>query len=178
MKRSLRNAILVRDRSTCQSCRRQTNGQVHHILPRGQGGSDAPTNLMTLCGRCHMLISPIPFWVLKKVLRISEHSFLMEKARVEAAIDFWVESHTPYSPAEQPPCVQPVSHSVARRVCPIPEWKRLRPRAGSSWSREDDDSLLADFSAQLPLEEIARRLGRGVFAVEVRLWKLGQFVKK
>jgi hypothetical protein len=71
---------------------------------------------------------------------------------------------------------RPTSRAAAQQGRPVPEWKRLRPRAGTSWSSKDDGALLADFDAGLPLEEIARRQGRGVFAIEVRLHKLGRIV--
>lgn len=58
----------------------------------------------------------------------------------------------------------------------VPEWRQLRPRAGRVWSQEEDAALLRDLEAGLPLEEIARRRDRGVFAVEVRLSKLGKGV--
>lgn len=60
MDRTQRDSIVRRDRSTCRACGKWTRGQVHHILRQGQGGSDSPRNLVTLCGRCHMLVSPIP----------------------------------------------------------------------------------------------------------------------
>jgi hypothetical protein len=56
----------------------------------------------------------------------------------------------------------------------IPEWKRLNSRAGKSWSLEEDRALVKGFEAGFSLEELARSLGRGVFAVEVRLSKLGR----
>jgi len=47
-------AIKKRDNHTCQSC---GNGDrelhVHHIVPLGAGGSNARSNLLTLCDQCH-----------------------------------------------------------------------------------------------------------------------------
>jgi len=31
-------------------------GGVHHRLPRSRGGSDIPSNLITLCGACHTAV--------------------------------------------------------------------------------------------------------------------------
>jgi hypothetical protein len=55
-KRNYRDAILCRDNYTCQSCGKYKNQQdleVHHVIPRSEGGKDAPTNLVTLCKHCH-----------------------------------------------------------------------------------------------------------------------------
>lgn len=86
MDRAIRRAVLQRDRFTCKACGKRTRGQIHHILPRGSGGSDALVNLMTLCGRCHMLASPIPNLILCEVLRIRPDDLPTEKAKVEVAI--------------------------------------------------------------------------------------------
>ena len=39
---------------------------------------------------------------------------------------------------------------------------------------EEDAALLKHFEAGMALEDIAKQLRRGVYAVEVRLWKLGK----
>lgn len=59
--------ILYRDNFSCQDCGKflaykNSNGiyvpiddgaEVHHIQPVSEGGGDEPTNLITLCERCH-----------------------------------------------------------------------------------------------------------------------------
>ena len=60
--------ILYRDNFTCQDCGEfhalinehgmvlpVDDGQVdiHHILPVSEGGGDEPSNLITLCKKCH-----------------------------------------------------------------------------------------------------------------------------
>lgn len=48
--------VLARDGYTCQCCkgkRKDSHLEVHHILPRSQGGSDDAENLVTLCHTCH-----------------------------------------------------------------------------------------------------------------------------
>lgn len=48
--------ILHRDNYTCQSKQKTKHGHklhVHHIKYRSQGGTDTPTNLITLCETCH-----------------------------------------------------------------------------------------------------------------------------
>ncbi|NLI73750.1 MAG: HNH endonuclease [Euryarchaeota archaeon] len=74
--RRMKSAILRRDRYQCQECniefnrrrrkifdpslRKGSGGyrweslEVHHIIPRYEGGSDHPGNLMTLCPSCHL----------------------------------------------------------------------------------------------------------------------------
>lgn len=51
-----REAILKRDKHICQACgkrKHRMNLEVHHIIPRAQGGSNHPCNLVTLCLQCH-----------------------------------------------------------------------------------------------------------------------------
>jgi len=181
MQPSARMAIVIRDRFTCQSCHRRTWGQVHHILPRSQGGPDLPANLVTQCGRCHMLVSPIQLHVLQRVLRMGVEQILIEKARVEVAVHSWVlyqaakpSEGIPQAVSEPWPRRRPAVRPPTQPTQPIPEWKRLRPRAGKAWTPDEDGALLHEFDAGLSLEEIARRMGRGEFAVEVRLSKLGR----
>ncbi len=66
----IRSQVLRRDAWQCQSCGRRTVGQVHHIIPRRGGGSNDLSNLLTLCGKCHMLVSPVPDWVIVRVWRV------------------------------------------------------------------------------------------------------------
>ena len=52
-----RRFILDRDHQTCYRCdkhfRAQRDLSVHHIIPRADGGSSDPSNLVTLCKKCH-----------------------------------------------------------------------------------------------------------------------------
>jgi hypothetical protein len=52
---SVRAAVLARDRHRCATpgCRSTHFLEVHHVMPRGQGGSNRAENLVTLCSRCH-----------------------------------------------------------------------------------------------------------------------------
>lgn len=52
-KGSIRNDALDRDGQSCVSCGAESNLVVHHIIPRGQGGSNDLKNLATLCEACH-----------------------------------------------------------------------------------------------------------------------------
>lgn len=52
-----REAVLVRDNYTCQICGKSIKDGVvlhtHHIIPQSEGGSDKPSNLLTVCHKCH-----------------------------------------------------------------------------------------------------------------------------
>lgn len=53
----LRKVVLKRDAYLCQSCKAQgkfiKGTHVDHIKPKSQGGSNASSNLQTLCVDCH-----------------------------------------------------------------------------------------------------------------------------
>lgn len=52
--RRKRDAILLRDRYTCQQCGHiGTDVEVDHIVNVAQGGTDDDANLQTLCIPCH-----------------------------------------------------------------------------------------------------------------------------
>ncbi|MGY4227809.1 ATP-dependent DNA helicase RecQ [Bradyrhizobium sp. USDA 4503] len=60
--RRIRESILRRDRFRCVECGTSCNraeADVHHLLPRSAGGSDEPSNLITLCDGCHAAHHPI-----------------------------------------------------------------------------------------------------------------------
>ena len=117
MDRSQRDAIVRRDGNTCRGCSKRTRGQIHHILRQGQGGSDSPRNLVTLCGRCHMLVSPIPVARLLAYFGIDEAELLLSKARVEVAIHTWVMESSPGpTPAPQPTRLQAILLSLCRTM--------------------------------------------------------------
>ncbi|MBF2009730.1 MAG: HNH endonuclease [Chlorogloeopsis fritschii C42_A2020_084] len=47
-------------------------------MPKSKGGTNDLSNLITLCGRCHMLISPVPEWANYQTL---EHTTPSEGTR-------------------------------------------------------------------------------------------------
>lgn len=53
----IRQRILRRDRHLCQSCLQKgivkEGKHVDHIIPKAQGGTNADSNLQTLCVACH-----------------------------------------------------------------------------------------------------------------------------
>ena len=50
-----RKAIYRRDGFACALCGDPRHLQIHHVIPRSQGGSDFPENLICLCSSCHAL---------------------------------------------------------------------------------------------------------------------------
>lgn len=50
-----RKDIYKRDGYRCALCDSTRFLQIHHNIPRGQGGTDSPHNLITLCSDCHAL---------------------------------------------------------------------------------------------------------------------------
>ena len=66
---NIRKAVYRRDGYRCALCDSTRYLQIHHIIPRGQGGpKDNPENMITLCADCHALahgidlrdVEPIP----------------------------------------------------------------------------------------------------------------------
>ncbi|MDR3314315.1 MAG: HNH endonuclease, partial [Oscillospiraceae bacterium] len=50
-----RRLVYARDGHSCALCERTEVIHIHHILPRGRGGSNAPENLICLCPTCHAI---------------------------------------------------------------------------------------------------------------------------
>ena len=48
-----RKEVYRRDGWACILCGSGQYLQIHHVIPRGRGGSDFPENLVTLCSICH-----------------------------------------------------------------------------------------------------------------------------
>jgi RecQ family ATP-dependent DNA helicase len=58
---SVRRLVLERDNWSCQDCGlhcERGEADVHHLIPRSSGGSDDPSNLITLCDGCHAARHP------------------------------------------------------------------------------------------------------------------------
>jgi len=60
--KSLRRKIIEQDDFACSECGRTVSlseeaetptGHVHHIVPEAKGGGDSPSNLTTVCPKCH-----------------------------------------------------------------------------------------------------------------------------
>ena len=85
--REIRQEVLQRDDRKCQVCGKEHSGQVHHVIPRSQGGTNDLSNLITLCGRCHMLISPVPQWLITKLWHIPQEEISAASQAVQKRID-------------------------------------------------------------------------------------------
>ena len=85
---AIRATVLRRDKRICQACGKPPKSpQVHHIKARRRGGTDELSNLITLCGRCHMIISPVPPFALKRAFGVRESEIPGERRRIEKAIE-------------------------------------------------------------------------------------------
>jgi 5-methylcytosine-specific restriction endonuclease McrA len=51
--RAARRQAMQRDGNRCVECGSTQDLQVHHIVPRREGGSHELSNLITLCAACH-----------------------------------------------------------------------------------------------------------------------------
>jgi hypothetical protein len=85
--RDIRTEVLQRDGRICQVCGKEHSGQVHHVIPRSQGGTNDLSNLITLCGRCHMVISPVPQWLITKLWNIPPEEIPAAALAVQKRID-------------------------------------------------------------------------------------------
>ncbi|MCK9997164.1 MAG: HNH endonuclease [Candidatus Krumholzibacteria bacterium] len=54
----IRREVLARDRHCCRrkGCNHTRFLEIHHIVPRSEGGTNDPENLVTLCTACHKLL--------------------------------------------------------------------------------------------------------------------------
>ena len=54
----LRDKIMRRDMHLCQSCNAKGRAtpatEVHHVIPKSQGGTDDMDNLVSTCSPCHI----------------------------------------------------------------------------------------------------------------------------
>ena len=85
--RDIRRLVLKRDNRKCRICGKEGSGQIHHIIPKSKGGTDKFSNLITLCGRCHMLLSPMPDWIISKEWKIPLDEIDLERAKVKKALE-------------------------------------------------------------------------------------------
>ena len=83
----IRKIVLERDGYQCKVCGEKPSAQVHHIVSKREGGGNETSNLITLCGRCHMLVSPVPDWVLSKVWKIPPDKIKSEESRIKMKIE-------------------------------------------------------------------------------------------
>lgn len=65
LKTHVRAYVIERDGHVCRGCGQyQEHPHVHHIVYRSQGGKDVPSNLISLCFRCHEMVHRSkPLWM-------------------------------------------------------------------------------------------------------------------
>lgn len=83
---NVKQAVLSRDKYACQICgEKQGKFEVHHIIPKSQGGSNRMENLTTLCSECHHKVHNDELKFNKKVKRFNHasHMNIMRKRLVE-----------------------------------------------------------------------------------------------
>ena len=88
----LRKAIYRRDGFQCAICGSTRYLQIHHYIHRGQGGSDTPHNLITLCSDCHALAHGINL-----VGHVDLTQADMEQNITEYLADMYLEEWWPWS---------------------------------------------------------------------------------
>src|SRR5262249_3502421 len=87
---NIRKGVLHRDNYRCVECG-ATEADVHHLLPRSAGGTDEPSNLVTLCDGCHAAHHPklagrlarrvMEKWAVKLALWLDRHGTILEASR-------------------------------------------------------------------------------------------------
>ena len=91
---TVRETVLKRDNYKCVECGTPSaanEADVHHLLPRSAGGTDEPSNLVTLCDGCHAAHHP------KLAGRLARR--VMEKWAVRLAL--WFDRHGAISDASR-----------------------------------------------------------------------------
>ena len=64
--------IARRDNYKCVICGKKALGsQIHHLVHRKDGGSNELSNLVNLCGKCHMLESDTPDFAVQNAYKIA-----------------------------------------------------------------------------------------------------------
>jgi 5-methylcytosine-specific restriction endonuclease McrA len=167
----VRLRVFARDDWSCVACGETTRTlHVHHL--RYEASKEPweahPDTLATLCELCHSLISPAALSTLMAKLSMSKEELWEAASRVEDKLMAWLNQR---QKAVEAACTIPPTKTF---VSSCPDWRELRPRAGRVWTPDEDEALLLEYEAGLPLEQIALLRGRGVFGVAVRLCKLGR----
>lgn len=89
--RKTRREVYRRDGWRCALCDSTQYIQVHHCVPRGEGGTDEIQNLITLCSDCHALAHGMDLrgWGAKKED--------VDQAIVEYLADYYAPNWNPWS---------------------------------------------------------------------------------
>lgn len=85
LSKSLRFEIFKRDSFTCQYCGRQTPTavlEVDHIIPKAEGGTDDPNNLITACRDCNRGKGAVPLSI-QRIKDTRKEEIICERERQE-----------------------------------------------------------------------------------------------
>ena len=92
-----RKAICRRDGFRCALCDSTKYIQIHHVIPRGAGGTNHPHNLITLCADCHAAAHGI---LLRDWADVTQET--VEQAIVEYLSDLYAEEGHVWNPYRNP----------------------------------------------------------------------------
>jgi len=84
----MRDAIIKRYKYRCYRCdkvKKKTELQLHHIMPRSEGGSDYASNLIPLCNQCHDFCEIEGFKTKAEIIGSYEDAPIREKKLKELA---------------------------------------------------------------------------------------------
>ena len=82
-----RKAVYRRDHYRCALCDSPRSIQIHHCISRGQGGTNSPMNLITLCMYCHGTIHGT---------RFPEHPDWMDTTELaQACVEYLADFYAP-----------------------------------------------------------------------------------
>lgn len=109
-----RKAIYRRDGYRCALCDSTKYLQIHHHVPRGEGGTNSPHNLITLCANCHALAHGTN---LQDWQDITQED--IQQACTEYLADYYAPGWNPW--AKHP---YPCHDCPRRRTC---SWPQLGP---------------------------------------------------
>ena len=71
-------AIIEAKRGSCRVCETKRGDEMHHLVPRAQGGEDTADNIVPLCFNCHAEITakrPKPISALISALSDAEYAY-------------------------------------------------------------------------------------------------------
>lgn len=89
---TVRKSIYKRDNYSCAICGSTRGLQIHHCMPRSQGGTNSPQNLITLCWRCHAVAHGTRFPEMPDYMSGVE----MHEACIEYLADYYAPDWYPW----------------------------------------------------------------------------------
>lgn len=81
----IRKQVYRRDGYRCALCDSQQGLQIHHVVSRGQGGTNYPQNLITLCWRCHAVAHGT---------RLPEYGMMQPAEVCQACVEYVADYYT------------------------------------------------------------------------------------